>query len=59
MAMVEPRIVVATVVVVDALVVRRGVDDDFSWVVAFYRPRWVEVIERMEEGGDEMHRHCA
>jgi len=54
---VERRVV--TVVGANVLVVRRGVDDDFSLVVTFYRPRWVEVIEGMEERGDEMHRHSA
>lgn len=53
------RGVAITVVVVNAFVVGRGVNDDFSLVVAFQRPRWVEVIEGVEEGGNEMHRDRA
>ena len=51
--------VAITVVVVDVFVVGRGVDDYFVLVVAFDRPRRVEVVEGVEEGGDEMHRNRA
>ena len=40
-----------------ALVVRRGVDDEFFLVEALQRPGRVDVIERVEESGDKMHQN--
>ena len=53
--MVERRVVIVVLVVDDSLAVRRGVEDDLFLVEALQRPRWVEVIERVEQSCDEMH----
>ena len=45
------------IVAIDILVIGR-VDEDLVAII-LHRPRLVEVIERMEESCDEMHRSCA
>lgn len=56
-AIVEQMVIVP--VAANTLVIWRGVDEDFFLVEALQGPGWVDVIERVEEGCDEMHRNGA
>lgn len=50
---------IAPAVTAEPVVVGRGIDDDFFVAVALDGPRRVEVIKRVEEGGNKVHRDCA
>lgn len=52
-AIVEQMVIVP--VAANMLVIWRGVDEDFFLVEALQCPGWVDVIEGVEEGCDEMH----